>query len=206
MGTDRQIFKVYEEMERICCEVNDMFVAMDEVMDRKRFSGGGSLRWETSEALGNPVGWLPYFSQRLYFKGENWKKALGVNLMMKDAQMANKIPFLTCGLIISKKDIGKSDELYGAGWHEDSEFTEIPKTPFSVTRGEDGDLLTYFLRLTAVNSVEKIESLVGGPLSLLYSKVDSLSDLKRLERGLEPIKESVGAFALTLRQIKAGIV
>jgi len=205
MITDKQIFQVYEEMEKICYEINDMFVATDQVMGRNGFTTNGNvMRWDASETLGSPTTWLPYFSQRLYYKDSNYKKVLGINLLMKDAELENTIPFLTCGLIISTNDKGiyASDELYGAGWHKDNPSIEnIPNTPMLTTKGENRHLLTYFLGLTSIRSLQDLEPLVAEPLVRMYEGINSLENLKDFNGVAEEASKNIKSCALTLSSI-----
>lgn len=180
MITDREIFMVYENIEKICKELDAMFTALDQVMNAKGFRNySGELRWETSKSLGNPSGWLPYFSQRLYSKDDK-NRVLGVNVIMKDTSCSNQIPFVTCGLIQGEKEVNtKSDELYAAGWHEEwGKHNKVPTTQLRISEyGEEGvKIISYFLRLTKIRDLSDIEKAIMRPLQNMYEGIPRVDE------------------------------
>jgi hypothetical protein len=201
---DQRIFEIYEALEGICRETSELFKAIDQLMVKKRFVTFSYFRWDTSEAIDNPEGWLPYFSQRMYRREQgNPKLAIGINLMMKDEECQNRIPFLTCGLVRSSAAVGnKGNELYFAGWHEGYSVTRFADTYFSLSRNEDQstEVLSYFLRLTAADRLESAERLIVEPLAHLYQSLGSVKSLE--EHTLKKMNEKIGPSSLTLEQIR----
>jgi len=175
MITDSQIMQVYAAMEKICNEVNSMMVALDDLMKGKKFEQFSPLRWETSEAIGAPGYWLPYFSQRQYRKKGHLKRAAGFQILLKDNTTDNSIPFITCGISESDKELPtKNDDFYVAGWHDEeiqnSRF-KINNTPFCYSKSESCVILSYFLRLTAISNQNDLNEMVVKPMAKLFETI-----------------------------------
>ena len=82
-------------LEKICVEINDLFLAIDELMSKRGYTPFSLLRWVISKSLTGGDDWLPYFSQRMYKKENDNNRAIGLNLIMKDDNCRNKILYLT---------------------------------------------------------------------------------------------------------------
>ncbi len=206
MTTSKEIYMVYENMEKICKEVDAMFTAIDQIMNKNSFNQySGDLRWDTSKSLGNPTAWLPYFSQRLYKKNDK-KKVLGVNLLIKDPNCENRIPFITCGLIIGENELpSKSNELYYAGWDgESGKHIKIEDTPLMFSQYEDEKIkiVSYFLKLTKIKNLSDIEQLIVTPLRRMYETIPQFNDLQSIGEDARNIMAGIQNYTLTLEQIK----
>jgi hypothetical protein len=199
---DEEIFKIYSSVEKICFEINDLFIAINQLMNKRKYISFSALRWDITKSLGSPAMWLPYFSQGMYKKENNNRRAIGINLLIKDPNCKNVIPFITVGIIKSNKDIpGGSDVFYGAGWHEEYKLEKLGKSVFSLTisKKEQVEILSYFIRLTAVDTIINAVKLITSPLDKMYNFMDSdWKDLNKLE-------EITGGFqkdTLTVEQIR----
>jgi len=200
-----EIYQIYDAMERICIDLNSIVVALDQIMQHHGFIPHNGLRWDTSEALNSPILWLPYFTQRTYRKGNKTKKVIGVNILFKDRDFDNKIPFVVCGVNISDKDISTKNELlYSAGWHPNSKVTQVKDMPFTVTVEDDPDvnnnILTYFLPLTSISNVQTITKLIVRPLVSMYDKVDNFDNFDNFDN-LKDIGNSIERETITLDDI-----
>lgn len=206
MTTSKEIYVVYENMEKICKEVDAMFTAIDQIMNKNSFNQySGDLRWDTSKSLGNPTAWLPYFTQRLYRKNDK-KKVLGVNLLIKDFNCENRIPFITCGLIIGENEVpAKSDELYYAGWYyESGKHIKDVDTPLILSEYEEEKIkiVSYFLQLTKTKNLSDIDQLIITPLLRIYETTPQYNDLQSISEDAKNIMAGIQGYTLTLEQIK----
>ena len=203
---DEEIFQIYSSLEKICFEINDLFIAIDQLMNKRKYIAFSSLRWDMAESLWKPAQWLPYFSQRMYKKENENRYAIGVNLLMKDDSCKNKIPFITIGLIKSNKDIpGGSDAFYGAGWHEKYELVKFRDPIFSLTRSENEhlEILSYFVRLTAIDTINNADKFIVSPLDTMYkTMIGDWKDINELENKLGKIAGGIKNVTLTLEQIR----
>jgi len=172
MVKDADLFQIYSSMEKICTDLNNIIVALDQAMNRERFIpiGGNALRWDMSQALNSPKQWLPYFSQRVYVKKKTKKRAIGINILFKDSEFENVIPFIVCGLLIGNESIPfKNDLFYTAGWDkEGTDITSIEGTPFSITKDDQIQIYSYFIRLTSVNNQTALDDYIVNPLKKIY--------------------------------------
>lgn len=194
MATSREMKEIYDSMERICIETGELLKALDDLMIKQGFRPTGTaLRWDTSDSINNPDGWLPYFSQRMYRKETNTNRAVGVNIIFKDPDLENKIFFISCGLIDGPNAGGKkSDEFYWAGWREEDKPKQLPGNKIFLTEYEECKIWNYFIPLDIVNDLEKLERYIVKPLVTLYNA------------GSNPEREvSVSDFGITIKEIKA---
>jgi len=204
---DEEIFQIYSALEKICFEINDLFLAIDQLMNKRKYTPFSSLRWDMAESLWKPAQWLPYFSQRMYKKENDNSRAIGLNILMKDDTCRNIIPFMTVGIIKSDKDIpGASDAFYGAGW-DDEEYglVKFGNPIFSLTRSktEHVEILSYFMKLTAVDTISNAEKLIVDPLDKIYNSLPGdWKNTNELEKVLEPIVEKIKNNMLTLEHIR----
>jgi hypothetical protein len=173
--TGKDIFNTYECLEKVCVEISEMLRAVKEQMRTEGFEPlANSIRWDTSSVLDQPTYWLPYFSQQIYRKtNDKSNKTIGVNVLLKDAKLHMKRPFVTCGIF---KHIGnsttKSDGLYHAGWATKEMDVEISslKTTGKLSHTVYGlkapeEITSYFLDLTTITDLESVRSLIVLPLT-----------------------------------------
>lgn len=204
---DEEIFQIYSALEKICMEINDLFLAIDELMRKRGYNPFSQLRWEIhNKSLTGGDDWLPYFSQRMYHKNNDNSRAIGLNLIMKDDDCNNRIPFITSGFIKFNKDINDgSDAFYGAGWNKDNDLLKLKNEVFSITRSkkENVEILSYFIKLTAVNTISSAERLIVTPLDTINNSIpNDWTDTKALEKVLQPITETIKKDTLSLAQIR----
>ena len=210
---DEEIFQIYSALEKICVEINDLFSAIDESMDKNNFEPFSSnrLRWDAVETLGSPSFWLPFFSQRIYQKREKDSNyMLGLNLMMNDVYglCKNIIPFFTCGLIKYSGTMKQtSNLLYNAGWYDKDEYklVQLQNSLFSIStsKSENVEILSYFIRLTAVDTIPNAEKLIVDPLNKIYNSLPGdWENTNELAKVLEPIAGKIKNDMLSLAQIR----
>ena len=193
---DEEIFQIYSALEKICLEINDLFLAIDDLMSNKNFVPFSSniLRKDAVESLRSPAFWLPFYSQRIYQKSEKDSNyMLGINLLMKDlyGTCKNIIPFFTCGLIKYSETMDEaSDLLYNAGLinNDENKLIQLPNSFFSITKSksENVEILSYFIKLTAVDNIPNAAKLIVDPLDKICDSLPGdWENTNELEKVLE---------------------
>ena len=201
MITDEDIYDVYNAFEKVCIEINDIITALDQIMKGRDFIPlNSALRWGTSAVIGNPTYWLPYFSQRLYKKNDN-NKIIGFQVLLKDHNSNNKIPFITCAYVQSEGMINSiRDEVYWAGWGNDLNVKLYSSFYLSsYTDGGNVKIMNYFLKLTSIMNIETIQRLIVDPLMQMYGL--NLNDVN-LQDKIGHIHKLVEQSIITLSDIK----
>lgn len=203
MITDLEIFNVYSAMENICIDISSIVNALNQSMANKQFINTGALRWDCSESLNSPTDWLPYFTQSRYTKKNITNKCLGINILLKDHSINSTIPFVTCGVQISKEALPrKNNFFYAAGWHPEADNQLIPSTPFTLTTDSEVSTLSYFLRLTSISNLENLEKLIAIPLIELLDIFDTNNfDTAHPEPNIIAIGNKISPHTITLEQI-----
>jgi len=209
---DKEIFQIYSALEKICIEINDLFSAIDELMGKNKFVpfSNNRLRLDAVETLGSPRFWLPFYSQRIYKREKDSNYMLGINLLMKDLYgiCENIIPFFTCGLI---RYSGTMDEasnlLYNAGLidNDENKLMQLSNSFFSITKSksENVEILSYFIKLTAVDTIANAKKLIVDPLNIIYNSLPAdWKNTNELENVLEPIAVKIKNDMLILEQIR----
>ena len=175
MATGKDIKEIYDMMKTVCQESSKLMIVINDMMENEGFKAvsGGSVMWDRSSHFRYPEYWLPYFLQRVFAKGENLKQGIGINIIFDGSinGLENTIPFLTCGLLESKNDkLGKSNDLYNAGWSEDEEDKKTVDGKLCRTNFTDTDVTTttYFLPIDILNNQEKVQQYIIKPLICLY--------------------------------------
>ncbi|MFJ5714620.1 hypothetical protein [Neobacillus sp. NPDC093127] len=175
MATGKEIKGIYDMMKTICQETSKLMIVINDLMENEGFKAvsGGSVMWDRSSHFRYPEYWLPYFLQRVFAKGENLKKGVGINIIFDGSNhgLENTIPFITCGLLESQKEkLNKSNELYNAGWtdNDEDEKTADGKLFNTIFSKIGVTTTTYFLPIDILNNQEKVHQYIIKPLICLY--------------------------------------
>jgi hypothetical protein len=105
MATGEDIRKVYVAMKTICAEASQMLAAFQGEMSRKGFKcvNAGGVLWGTSNAVGKPSYWLPYFLQTIFVSGDVNKATSAIGLQILFDEPEGRIdlvfPVVLCGVL-----------------------------------------------------------------------------------------------------------
>ncbi|WP_342431797.1 hypothetical protein [Neobacillus sp. FSL H8-0543] len=175
MATGKDIKEIYDMMKTVCQETSKLMIVINDMMESEGFKAvsGGSVMWDRSSHFRSPDYWLPYFLQRVFAKGGNLNKGIGINVIFDGSMhgIENTIPFLTCGLLESEKDkLNKSNELYVAGWRDDEEVVKTEDGKLCVTNFSETGIstTTYYLPIDILNDQDKVHKYIIKPLINLY--------------------------------------
>lgn len=196
MTIGKEIKEIYDMMKTVCRETSKLMIVINDMLENEGFKGvsGGSVMWDRSSHFHNPDYWLPYFLQRVFAKGEDLNKGVGINIIFDGSMhgIDNTIPFLTCGLLESQKDkLNKSNELYTAGWMDGDKNEKTIDGALCVTRFKDTGIstTTYFLPIDILNNQAKVNQYIIKPLISLYKGQfdDAKNMISDVAIGLEEI-------------------
>lgn len=200
MATGKEIKMVYNAMKRICIETSNLISVVSDTFEKQSFKPlyGSKVMWDMSRSYLAPKMWLPYFQQRLFIKNRgNKSRGIGINILFDDEEFDNKIPVISCGLLVAKKDklVTPNNDLYFAGW-DSEKFTDgkitykfLYKTEFEDTSIYEY-IINYFIPLDKITGQTAVKELIIEPLILMYN-----NDFSRAEK-------MIAKDALTIKDIK----
>lgn len=174
MATGNGIKEIYDLMKTVCQETSKLMIVINDMMESEGFLavGDSSVMFGKSSHYRYPDYWLPYFLQRVFTKEKNSKKGIGVNITFDGSNdgLENKIPFLTCGVVVTPKDrVTKGNGLYLAGWIDHQEVSKEFNGKLCTTTFTDGVIVkSYFLPIDILNNQEKVHKYIIKPLISLY--------------------------------------
>jgi len=185
MATGEEIRTVYVALKTICTEASQMLSTLQGEMSRKGFKclNTGGVLWDTSEDVGNPIYWLPYFLQMVFVSGDVSRatRAIGVQILFDDpnGRIDLLFPVVLCGVMDWSADHrpAGSNNFYDLCLKANDRVETEPDPPFFRRRFADSwdcrEAIGYFLRLVALEDRTKLIELVVNPcIDLFNRKVD----------------------------------
>jgi len=174
MSVGKEIKSLYDEMLKVFSETSHFISVLNDLFVSKGWQpvGGNAVMWDRSNHYAYPRFWMPYFQQRIFTLGPDSRHAVGINILFDEpyGDISNTIPFISCVCITMEdgQPLGKSDEIYGAGWDSDAmldkDFSKIYKSyyPGRMT------LVNYFLPFDIITNQESVTAYILQPLVQMY--------------------------------------